>query len=209
MTPRRDPEEAANTLSHGLGLCAALIATPFVLSAVAERGNSRSLVGAAVFSVTMVLLYLASTLYHGAKDPALKRRLRVLDHAAIFLLIAGTYTPFTLGVLRGAWGYTLFGVVWALAALGVGLKLLGGLRFPRLSMVLYLSMGWVVVFAIHPLWRAMQPWGLFWLVAGGVAYTSGVAFYAAERLRHNHLVWHLFVIAGTACHAVAVSGYAG
>lgn len=200
--------ELWNSLSHGFGLLLALIFTPFLVGAAASRGSVAGVVGASVFAGAMVLLYLSSTLYHGVVHPGAKRRLRVLDHAAIFILIAGTYTPFTLGVLSGAWGWALFGLVWALAVIGVALKLIGGVRFPRASVVLYVAMGWLIVIAIKPLWQTMQPWGLFWLVAGGVAYTSGVAFYAAKGWRHAHFVWHLFVLAGTACHAIAVYGYA-
>jgi hemolysin III len=132
----------------------------------------------------------------------------VLDHGAIYLLIAGTYTPFTLGVLRGPWGWTLFGVVWGLAAAGVIFKMTGGMRYRRVSTVLYLAMGWLVVIALRPLWLLVPPWGLFWLIAGGIAYTAGVAFYTAPRLRYAHLVWHLFVVAGSACHFAAVRWYA-
>jgi hemolysin III len=131
----------------------------------------------------------------------------ILDHGAIYLLIAGTYTPFTLGVLRGPWGWTLFGLIWALAVAGIVLKSVGGVRHPRLSTALYLAMGWLILAAARPLWRAMPGWGLFWLAAGGVAYTAGVGFYAARRMRYAHFVWHLFVLAGTACHFVAVLRY--
>lgn len=156
----------------------------------------------------MVLLYLSSTLYHALPAPSAKRVLRTVDHAAIFLLIAGTYTPFTLGVLSGAWGWTLFGLVWTLALAGVLLETFGRMRYPKLSLALYIGMGWLVLIAAKPMIQLMQPWGLFWLVAGGVAYTAGVAFYAAKRIPHHHLIWHLFVIAGTACHVVAVLRYA-
>jgi hemolysin III len=153
----------------------------------------------------MVLLYLASTLYHALPQGKAKRAFQLIEHAAIFLLIAGTYTPFTLGVLRGAWGWTLFGLVWGLAAIGVLLAVVGGVRRYRvLSVLLYLGMGWLVVVAIRPLWLSMPLSGLLWLVAGGLAYTVGVAFFAAKRLRYGHFVWHLFVLAGTACHFIAV-----
>ena len=136
-----------------------------------------------------------------------KRVFRIIDHAAIYLLIAGTYTPFTLGVLRGPWGWTLFGLVWGLAVIGIFLKSVRGIRYPRLSTVVYLAMGWLVLIALKPLWNNVPAWGLFWLLAGGVAYTAGVGFYAADRLRYSHFVWHLFVLAGTACHFVAVLLY--
>lgn len=200
-------EEIANSVSHGLGLLAAIAAAPFLIVGAAERGAVAGIVGASIFSAAMVLVYLTSTLYHALPNPQVKRVFRVLDHAAIFLLIAGTYTPFTLGVLSGAWGWSLFGAVWSLALAGVLLESAGGMRFPKLSMALYVAMGWLIVIAIHPMWLLMPRWGLFWLAAGGVAYTAGIAFYAA-RSRYAHLVWHLFVFAGTACHVVAVHRYA-
>jgi len=202
-------QEIANSVSHGLGLLAALAVTPFLIAGAATHGSAAAVVGASVFSATMVLLYLTSTLYHALPAPEVKRVFRVLDHSAIFLLIAGTYTPFTLGVLRGAWGWTLFGCVWALAVAGVLLESLGNLRFERLSLALYVAMGWLVLIAIRPMWLLMPGWGVFWLVGGGVAYTAGIGFYLAKRWKHHHLVWHLFVMAGTACHAVAVARYAG
>lgn len=199
-------EEIANSVSHGVGLLGAVAVAPLIVMAAGPHGIAAR-VGAVVFSVTMVLVYATSTLYHALRRGRAKRVVRVLDHAAIFLLIAGTYTPFTLGVLSGAWGWTLLGLVWALAVAGVCLKAIGRLRYPRLETASYLAMGWVVLIAIRPLWLAMQPWGLFWLVAGGVAYTTGVFFYAATRVRYAHLVWHLLVIGGTACHVVAVVRY--
>jgi len=205
--PQSLGEEIANSISHGLGLAAALAAAPVLVIAAAHRGDPAWLVGSSVFAATMVLLYLASTLYHAIPHSKAKRIFKILDHAAIYLLIAGTYTPFTLGVLRGAWGWTLFGLIWGLAITGVVLKLAGGLRRPWLSTGLYVAMGWLVLIAIKPLWEALPPWGMFWLVAGGVAYTGGVAFYAADHKPYAHFVWHLFVVAGTACHFVAVLWY--
>ncbi len=201
-------EELANAVSHGTGFVAAVVATPFLLAAAARNGGLADLVGAAVFVATVMLAYLASTLYHAVPWPRVKSVLRAVDHSAIFLLIAGTYTPFTLGVLRGGWGWTLFGLVWTLALFGVVMKAFGGVRLPKLSMGIYLGMGWLIVVAIVPLAERMPPAGLAWLVAGGLAYTGGVAFYALDRFRYCHFIWHLFVLAGTACHFVAVMGYA-
>ena len=201
-------EEIANAVSHGVGCLAALAATPFLVLAAARRGGAEAIVGASVFAGTVVVLYLASTLYHALPRNRAKRVLRVIDHSAIFLLIAGTYTPFTLGVLRGAWGWTLFGLVWALAGLGVTLKSVRGIRNPRLSTALYVGMGWLALIAIRPLWFHLPPAGWLWLIAGGFAYTSGIAFYAAERLRYAHFVWHVFVLMGTVCHFFAVLWYA-
>jgi len=201
-------EEIANSVSHGVGLLAAVAAAPvLVLSAVQHDGAAR-IVGASVFAASMVLLYLISTLYHALPRNRAKRVFQVLDHAAIFLMIAGTYTPFTLGVLRGTLGWTLFGLVWSLALAGVVLTAVGGVRYPKLRICLYLAMGWLILIAVKPLWLRMPSWGLFWLFAGGIAYTVGVAFYAAKRVCYSHFVWHLFVMAGTACHFIAVLRFA-
>lgn len=204
-TPR---EELANTLSHGVGLLCALAATPILIIGAVRGGSAANIVGSSVFGATLVLLYLASTWYHATPASRLKDRLQRLDHAAIYLLIAGTYTPFTLGVLAGAWGWTLFGLVWGAAAIGVCAKLGVGIRHPRLSTVMYLIMGWLILIAVRPLMLNVPAPGIGWLVAGGLSYSGGVVFYAARRLPYNHLVWHLFVLAGSICHFFAVYGYA-
>ena len=201
-------EEIANSVSHGLGALAALVAVPFLVAAAVRHGGAANIVGSCLFAGTMVLLYLTSTLYHALPRSKAKRVFRVLDHGAIFLLIAGTYTPFTLGVLQGAWGWTLLGLVWSLAVFGVVMKAVGGVGYPRLSMCLYLGMGWLVVIAVRPLCLHVPLSGVLWLFAGGLAYTAGVAFYAAERVRYSHFVWHLFVLTGTSCHFFAVLWYA-
>jgi hemolysin III len=201
-------EEIANSVSHGFGLLAALTAVPFLVIVAAQRGDAANIVGASVFATTLVLMYLASTLYHALPYHRAKQIFRILDHGAIYLLIAGTYTPFMLGVLRGPWGWTLFGLQWGMAVFGIVLKSVGGIRYARLSVAVYLAMGWLVLIAIEPLMDHVPPWGLFWLVAGGIAYTAGVVFFALERIRYFHLIWHLFVIAGSVCHFIAVLGYA-
>ncbi|MEN6485263.1 MAG: hemolysin III family protein [Syntrophobacteraceae bacterium] len=202
--PQSFDEEIANGVSHGIALVASLIATPFLLSSASHVGDSLSVAGAGIFAVASIFMYLSSTLYHVLPENSAKRVFRVLDHGAIFLLIAGTYTPFTLGPLRGAWGWTLFGLIWGLAILGLVLKVAGLMRHPRLSTGFYLAMGWVIVIAIRPLWLNVPLPALFWLLAGGVAYTGGVVFYATERMRYSHFVWHLFVVLGNTCHFVAV-----
>jgi hemolysin III len=202
-------EELANSLSHGLGLIAALVATPFLVLQAVRQGDAAFMVGASVFAATMVLLYLASTLYHALPVGRAKRVFRVIEHSAIFLLIAGTYTPFTLGVLRGTWGWSLLGVVWGIAVAGVALKALNRLTHPILTTSLYLLMGWLIAIAAEPLSERVPASGLLWLVAGGLAYTIGVFFFALDsRLRYGHFIWHLFVMAGTACHYFAVLWYA-
>jgi hemolysin III len=201
-------EEIANSISHGTGFLAALIALPVLVLAAIRHGTAAS-AGAGVFAATMALLYLTSTLYHALAPNRAKRVFQILDHGAIYLLIAGTYTPFTLGVLRGPWGWTLFGLIWALAVAGIVGQAVGGVRHPRLSTGLYVAMGWLILAAAQPLWHTMPGWGLCWLAAGGIAYTAGVGFYAAsDRIRYAHFVWHLFVLAGTACHFMAVLRYA-
>jgi len=206
--PQSLGEEIANSASHSLGFLATVAAFPVLVMAAQQRGDTAGIVGASVFATTMVLLYLASTLFHALPRCRAKRVFQILDHSAIYLLIAGTYTPFTLGVLRGSWGWTLFGIVWGLAVVGTVLKALGGVRYTTLSTWMYLAMGWVVLIAAETVWTLVPGWGLFWLVAGGVAYTAGAVFFMAERIRYFHFVWHLFVVAGTACHFIAVLRYA-
>lgn len=207
--PQSQGEEIANSISHGLALVAALVGTPYLILQAERHGDARFVVGASIFAATMILLYLSSTLYHALPTGKAKRVFRIIEHSAIFLLIAGTYTPFTLGVLRGAWGWTLLGVVWGLAAVGVALKVFNKGSHPILSTVNYLMMGWLVVIALDPLVARVPTTGLLWLIAGGVSYTAGVAFFALDsRLKYGHLIWHLFVMTGTACHYFAVLGYA-
>ncbi|HBX42778.1 MAG TPA: hemolysin D [Deltaproteobacteria bacterium] len=201
-------EEIANSVSHGVALLAAAAAAPVLVLSAVRQGGAARIAGASVFAATMVLLYLTSTLYHALPRNHAKQVFQVLDRAAIFLMIAGTYTPFTLGVLRGAWGWTLFGLVWGLALAGIVLTAAGGVRYPKLSTGLYLAMGWLILVAVKPLWLRVPSWGLFWLSAGGIAYTVGVVFYAAKRVCYSHFVWHLFVITGTACHFIAVLRFA-
>lgn len=209
MRDQSQTEEMTNSISHGMGLVAAIVGVPFLITHAFSHGDARFIVGTSVFSATVILLYLASTIYHALPTGTTKRVFRVIDHSAIYLLIAGTYTPFTLGILRGAWGWTLFGIVWGLAIVGVILKAFDKASHPIVSTGIYLLMGWVVVIAIDPLFSKVQPAGLIWLLAGGLFYTAGVAFFATDsRLKYGHLIWHLFVLAGTVCHFFAVLWYA-
>jgi hemolysin III len=202
-------EELANSISHGIGLCAALIGAPILLLE-ARRSSPGFFLGAVIFVVTLSMLYLGSTLYHAWPQTRGKSVLRTLDHSAIFLLIAGTYTPFTLGPLRGLWGSSMLAVVWALAIFGVILKATrGALRHPKLGMTLYLGTGWLALIAVRPMTLAIPFAALFWLVAGGVAYTTGVLFFVNQRLRYSHFIWHLFVLAGSSCHFLAVLSCCG
>jgi hemolysin III len=198
-------EELANSISHGLGLIAGLIGAPILMFAAWRGGDRFFFIGAAVFSAAMLLVYLGSTLYHAWPRGTIKSVFQVIDHSAIFLLIAGTYTPFTLGPLRGAWGWTILALVWALAIFGVILKSVHGTEKQKtLSLTLYLGMGWLVLIAFRPLILHVPLPGLAWLVAGGLAYTGGVFFFVSKRSRYTHFVWHLFVLLGTACHFLAV-----
>ena len=206
--PQTLGEEIANAISHGIGFLLAVASLPILVTFTAREGHAIDIVATSVFSVTMMLLYLVSTLYHAVPEGRFKTVLNRLDHAAIFLFIAGSYTPFVLGVLHGAWGWSLFGVVWGLAALGATAKLLNRLSHPILSTGLYVAMGWVAIVAAGPLLNRMPAAGLAWLVAGGLAYTAGaVVFLFDSRIRYAHFAWHLFVLAGSSCHFFAALWY--
>ena len=201
-------EEMANALSHGVGIGLSLAAVSLLAVFAALNGTARHIVSFSIYGATLVLLYTASTLYHSFRNPRVKRALRVCDHAAIYLLIAGTYTPFTLVVFEGAFGWTLFGIVWGLAATGVLLKLLFVGRFHGLAVGLYIAMGWLVVVGLKPLVHGIAMPGLVLMVAGGVLYTGGTVFYACKRIPWNHAIWHLFVLGGSVCQFFAVLLYA-
>ncbi len=202
-------EEVANTASHGFGLLAAAIGTPVLLEAAWERGSISFVVGTAIFAATVVLLYLGSAAYHLWPRTRFKAALQVVDHSAIYLLIAGTYTPFALGPLRDSFGWIILVVVWSLAIAGVAMKTLKGvLHRPRLALALYLAMGWLVLVIIRPLAMAVPLSTMIWLAAGGVVYSAGVIFFLTDHKRYWHFIWHLFVLGGTACHYCAVLSYA-
>jgi hemolysin III len=202
-------EEIANAVSHGAGLVMGIVALPLLVIAAHRRDDPWQVVAGAIYGATLILLYSASMMYHAM--PARTRAklvLRALDHGAIYLLIAGTYTPFALGALRGVWGWTLLGTIWGLAVAGIALKAGVGYRYPRLSTAVYLLMGWIAIVALRPLYVALGPAGLGWLLAGGVSYSLGVFFFATDGIRYRHFVWHLFVLGGSICHLVAVALYA-
>ena len=202
-------EEIANSISHGAGVVASVVAAPFLILHAMRLGNAGYLIGAIVFAATMIVLYLSSTLYHSFRPGKLKNAFRIIDHSAVYLLIAGTYTPFTLGVLYGAWGWTLLILIWSLALVGVALKLLNRTSHPVVATILYLLMGWLIIVAADPLYTRLPAAGLAWLIAGGLAYTLGTIFFISDsRLRYGHFIWHLFVLAGTTCHYFAVFWYA-
>jgi hemolysin III len=209
VRPQTRGEEIANSVSHGVALLAAAVAVPFLIIAAARHGGAANVVGACVFATTMLLLYGTSTLYHALPESRAKRVFMKLDYSAIYLFIAGSYTPFAFGVLGGAWGWTLFGLVWSMAAFGVTLKAFDRLSHPILSTGLYLAMGWLVLIAAGPLVERVPAMGLALLAAGGLAYTAGVVFFLLDsRYRFAHAVWHVFVAAGTGFHFFAVLGYA-
>ncbi len=202
-------EEIANSASHAIGLVGAITGTPFLIIGVARDGDAVAILGASIFCAAMILLYSASSVYHALPVGRAKRLFFILDHSAIFLLIAGTYTPFTLGVLRDSVGVALFAVVWAIAIVGIGLKAFGKAGHPVVSTALYMAMGWLIVVAIGPLIAAVPPAGMAWLLGGGLSYTLGVAFFVTDsRIRYGHVVWHAFVVGGTVCHYFAVLWYA-
>ena len=201
-------EEIANSACHGAGALLSLVAIPVLVVSAALRHDPWQIVGGAVFGTAALLLYLSSAIYHALPGTRAKQVFERLDHAAIYLLIAGTYTPFALGALRGPWGWGLLVAIWTLALAGVVFKSVFGPRYPIVSTVVYLLMGWLVVVAYRPLLDSVAPAGIALLVAGGLCYTLGVVFYAWKRLRYSHLVWHLFVLGGTVCHFFAVLGYA-
>ncbi|HJW43343.1 MAG TPA: hemolysin III family protein [Geothrix sp.] len=233
-TSQTPGEELANSLTHGLGAALAIAGLVVMVVFAAMRGTARDVVGAAIFGSTLILLYLMSTLYHAFRGPKVKLVFKVFDHSAIFMLIAGTYTPFCLSVLRGAWGWTLFGLVWGLAVVGITFKAVFYGRLARVafrpppvdhlharpgetgldptfvrrmgwvSTGIYLLMGWIIVIAAAPLARSLSTQGLYWLFGGGFFYSAGAAIYSLEKLRFHHALWHLFVVAGSACHVFAV-----
>lgn len=199
-------EELANALTHGLGLLLSVAALTLMVVFAALRRDPWIIVSCAVYGATMVLLYLASTGYHSARPGRAKAIWNILDHGAIYLLVAGTYTPYTLGPLRnsGGWGWGLFAAIWALALVGIVFQSLHIHRFRALSLLSYVGMGWLALIAIRPLWRAVGPPGLLWLAVGGVFYTAGIVFYVWRGLRFAHAVWHLFVLAGSLAHFFGV-----
>lgn len=196
-------EEWASVATHALGALLAVTAAVLMVTFAVSRGDIWHVTTLAIFGSTLVAVYVASTLYHALRHPRWRQAMLVCDHACIFLLIAGTYTPFMLVMIGGAWGWSIFSVMWALAVTGVLLKLRFGDRFQLLSVAIYVAMGWMAVICAGQLIAASTPLGLTWLLAGGMAYTTGVVFYLWHHLPFNHAIWHLFVIAGSACHVTA------
>jgi hemolysin III len=200
-------EELANCVTHGIGLVLSLAGLVALIVLARLYGGVWQIVSGGVYGASLVILYTASTLYHGARSPRAKRIFQVVDHCCIYLLIAGTYTPFTLVTLRGGWGWTLFGLVWGIALAGILFRVLFGDRHRPLAVASYILLGWLCVIAVKPILAHVPTGAILWVVAGGLAYTSGVAFFASEKIRHGHAIWHLFVLGGSICHYVAVVLY--
>jgi hemolysin III len=200
-------EEIAHAVSHGVGILLSIAGLAVLVAFATLYGNAWHITSSSIYGATLILLYTASTLYHGISQPAVKRVLRRIDHAAIFLLIAGTYTPFTLVNLRGVWGWVLFGLVWGLALFGVVMETMVKRRIKWLSISLYLGLGWLVVIATKPMFEAVATGGLILLLCGGLCYTLGIIFYVWKRLSYHHAVWHLFVMAGSAFHFFCIFFY--
>ena len=200
-------EELLNCITHGAGVLLSIAALVLLVVFSSLRGGASHVVGSTIFGAALLLLYTASTLYHSFQKPGVKQLFKIFDHCCIYILIAGTYTPFLLVTLRGAIGWTLFGIIWFLAVSGIIFKVLFVNRFKILSPIAYILMGWIIIFSIKPLADALAPGGIVWLVAGGLAYTMGVVFYAWKKLPFNHAIWHLFVLSGSICHFFAVIFY--
>lgn len=200
-------EEVANVLTHGLGLLLSIAGVAVLIVLASIHGNAWHIVGTSVYGATLIMVYVASTLYHGSRSIGVKKMLRDVDQVVIFLLIAGTYTPFTLGPLNGGWGWSLFGVVWGVSVLGILLKVLFNGRFRAMSVPIYLGLGWLCVVAVVPLMNNLSPAGLLWLAFGGAAYSLGTIFIMWRKLPFNHAIWHLTVILGSALHYFAIMFY--
>lgn len=200
-------EELANTVTHGFALVLSLIGFAVLLFFAITQKGWLHITSCALYGATLVFMYSASTLYHSLNSPRAKNLFRRLDHCAIYLLIAGTYTPFTLINLRGSWGWTLFGVIWAMAVGGIVFRTTCADRFPILAVLYYVAMGWLALVAIKPLFASVPMHGLFWIGAGGLCYMVGIVFYASHRLAYHHAYWHVFTTAGSICHYIAVMFY--
>ena len=200
-------DELANSITHGVGLLLATAGVLVLIVMASLHGSTRHIVTCSIYGSTLVFMYAASTLYHSVQMPRAKHVLRIVDHSAIYLLIAGTYTPFTLVQIRGGWGWTLFGLVWGLTVVGIAWKALFIRRFAVVSGIIYVLMGWMVVIAVKPLLQHVPLGAVAWLIAGGLAYTAGLVFFAGKRIPHHHAIWHVFVLVGSICHYIAVLLY--
>lgn len=210
LSPKQSlKEEVANAITHGIGVGLAIAALVILVVFAARISDTWKVVSFSIYGATMIILFLSSTLYHSFPQPYLKRFFRIMDHSSIFLLIAGTYTPVTIGSMRGGWGWALFGVIWGLTIVGIILKIFAMSKLKWLSIVVYLMMGWIILIAIKPLVAVVTSRFLIWILAGGLAYSLGIIFYVARKLPFHHAVWHLFVLAGSICHFFAMLSLMG
>ena len=200
-------EEKINIISHAVGFVLSIVALVFLVRYASIYGNAWHIVSFSIFGVSLMVLYASSTVYHSAKNPQFRRKMRIVDHASIYILIAGTYTPFTLVTLHGVTGWVLFGVTWGMAVTGIILKFFHTGKYDSISTLMYVFMGWIIVFAIKPLINNLSSEGLFWLVAGGMAYTTGAILYSINKIKFNHAIFHLFVLIGSVCHFISVYFY--
>ena len=207
LTYYESKEERLNIITHGIGFVLSILALVLLVVNASRYGTVRHITSFAIFGVSLIVLYAASTFYHYARNPDLRIKLNILDHAAIYVLIAGTYTPFTLVVLKGWIGWTIFGVSWGLALIGIVFKVFYFGKYDRISTIAYVLMGWVIIFAIKPLIDEFPLKGLLWLLAGGLAYTFGALLYSFRKMRFNHALFHVFVLIGSFCHFMAVFFY--
>ncbi len=200
-------EEKINIISHGIGFILSIIALVFLLTHAKRHGDILHVVSFGILGISLIILYAASTLYHSTKEPELRKKLRIFDHASIYVLIAGTYTPFTLVTLNGPMGWTIFGISWGFALIGIILKLFFTGKYKLISTLMYVFMGWIIVFAIKPLINNLSSNGLLWLVAGGMAYTVGAILYSIKKIKFNHAIFHILVLTGSGCHFLSVLLY--
>jgi hemolysin III len=200
-------EEKTNIISHGIGFILSIVALMLLVTHANLYGNTWHIVSFSIFGASLIILFAASTFYHSAKRPELRNRLRIIDHASIYILIAGTYTPFTLVTLNGPIGWSIFGIAWGLALTGIILKLFLTGKYDLISTLMYVFMGWIIVFVIKPVINNLSLEGLLWLVAGGMAYTIGAVLYSIKKIKFNHAIFHVFVLVGSVCHFVSVFFY--
>ena len=200
-------EEKVNIITHAIGLLLSITALVLLIIHASSNGSARHIVSFTIFGASMILLYSASTLYHYSQTPNLRRKLNILDHASIYVLIAGTYTPFTLVTLKGALGWTIFGITWGIALIGIFLKLFYTGKYDKISTIAYVAMGWIIIFAVKPLIENLPLNGLYWLLAGGVFYTIGAILYSIKKIKFNHAIFHIFVLLGSFSHFMAIYFY--
>ncbi|MCF7741477.1 MAG: hemolysin III family protein [Candidatus Cloacimonetes bacterium] len=197
-------EEIASSITHGIGVALAVAALVILVVFASIQGNPWKIVSFSIYGASMIILYMASTFYHAFQKPKVKNVFKIFDHASIYILIAGTYTPFTLVTIRGGWGWSIFGIIWGLAITGIFFKAFFIHRFKLISTLLYVLMGWFIVIAMKEVLANLDTMGLIWLIIGGVSYTGGVFFYLNDKIKFNHAIWHLFVLGGSICHFFAI-----